>query len=60
MTTVNNMGPFYQNTGTIPIVYGEPGVSSLNPWGFAVSGVDSPVNTNVEETVPSPPSGGIA
>lgn len=55
MSGVNNFGPFYENTGTIPITYGNPGVSINNPWGFPVRGVDSPVNTNVEETVPSAP-----
>lgn len=42
---VNNAGPYYQNTGT----------SYINPYGFPVPGVNSPVNTNVPETVPSAP-----
>jgi len=49
MSGSNNFGPYYDNTGT----------SYINPWGFPVPGVDSPVNTNVEETVPQPPAGGI-
>lgn len=59
MSGTNQFGPFYDNTGAIPIVYGAPGVSTLNPWAQPVQGVNSPVNTNVPETVPSPPSGGI-
>ena len=55
----NQFGPIYQNTGTIPIVYGAAGVSPNNPWAQPVQGVNSPVNTNVAQTVPSPPSGGI-
>lgn len=55
----NQYGPYYENTGTPPIEYGNPGVSPNNPWGLPVPGVNSPVNTNVEETVPNPPEGGI-
>ena len=58
----NNFGPYYQNTGIppLPIEYGNDGVSPNNPWLFPVQGVNSPVNTNVPETVPSPPSGGTS
>jgi len=61
MSGVDRFGPWYDNTGIppLPIEYGNPGVSTLNPWLFPVQGVDSPVNTNVAETVPNPPAGGI-
>jgi hypothetical protein len=45
----NNFGWYYQNTGT----------SYINPYGLPVPGVDNPVNTNVEQTNPAPPQGGI-
>lgn len=64
MAGTNNFGPFYNNTGTInpeppPLTYGAPGVSQNNLWGLPVSGVDSPFNQNIPESVPSAPPGGI-
>jgi hypothetical protein len=55
MAGTNQWGNYYDNTGIPPIEYGNAGVSTLNPWGFPVSGVDSPLNTNVPERKPNPP-----
>ena len=50
----NNFGPFYQNTGQSPnYLWGPP------PPGVTIPGVNNPVNTNVPETKPAPPAGGI-
>jgi len=59
MAGTNQWGNYYDNTGTVPIEYGNPGVSENNPWGFPVPGVDSESNQNVNETNPNPPTGGI-
>lgn len=49
MSGTNQWGPYYDNTG----------ISFENPYLAQIPGVNSPVNTNVPETVPQPPAGGI-